>query len=464
MKTSTKIALAAFAVLTVIFFATRESQVKVGLHQLVFSKVGADAITSIELGGPNPLSLKADNGVWNVIEKEKRYVADEAQVKAILQSLAELKASDFVTERAEKHAELEVDSTKGLTVKASTDSGVVRDFILGKASKSGGAYLRDPKSNEVFVVTGSLPWQVRSTLTQWRKKSIPLPKLDDVSKVTVATQDNSYVLGLEGTAWKISAQTAKDYTFDEKAAKQLVSQAVSLSAQDFAEGDIETTTTVTLETKEGKSHILRFGAKKTEGTYPLRVEGDPQTYLIAGWSAEQILKSPEDLRDTTLLRFDAAEVEQLTVTAAGKKVTVAKDQTSWKLVEPKTAPEFEGTQVDALLTRIQALRGLKVVRDVADAKAGISSPSVQIQLNLKGGKSSAVRFGSGGPSEGQVYVKGADGLLYSINAGEKASFEKGVELFKKPPPPPSFGGAQGLDQLPPEIRRQLEAQLRQQRR
>jgi hypothetical protein len=42
--------------------------------------------------------------------------------------------------------------------------------------------------------------------------------------------------------------------------------------------------------------------------------------------------------------------------------------------------------------------------------------------------------------------------------------QSGVELFKKPPPPPDHGQMQGLESLPPDVRKKIEAQLRQQGR
>ena len=210
-------------------------------------------------------------------------------------------------------------------------------------------------------------------------------------------------------------------------------------------------TQVKAELKDGKSLTLRLGAKRPDGTYALSVEGDAQTYLLPGWQAEQLLKDPEGLRDLRLLRFDPAQVERFSLVAGGKKTIVAKDGETWKLVEPKTPTEFDAQQVGPQLARIASMRGLKLVRDLTDPK-----PSIQLELTLKGGATQHLRLSA-------THAKGDDGLLYAVNAGDKTWLETGEAIFKRPPPPPS-GGFQGLDQLPPELRQQLEAQLRQQQR
>ena len=55
-----------------------------------------------------------------------------------------------------------------------------------------------------------------------------------------------------------------------------------------------------------------------------------------------------------------------------------------------------------------------------------------------------------------------DTLTYAVGDGVKARLAQGLELFKRRPPPSFAGGGQlqGLESLPPEVRRQLEAQLR----
>lgn len=456
MKKSTLIAVAVFAVLALTFWATREKQVNVGVRKLTFAPLNADSVVAVEMGA---VSLRLDGTQWKV----NSFPADEAQVKALVQALADLKADDFVTERTEKHAELEVDEAKGLTVKASTSTGVVRDVVLGKASKSGGTYLRDAKSNEVFVTRGGLASLARRGVAAWRKKSITTAKADEIAAVKVSVANgNPYTLEAGGEKLT-NALLSKDYRFDSEAGKRMVAQLAALTAQDFEEGEPKEQLNSTLElaTKDGKTLALHVGEKRADGTSALRVDGDAQTYLLPSWQAELLLKDVEGYRDMRLLTFEPSQVSRLTVTSPGKKTVVQKEGEVWKLVEPSTAAEFDAEQVARLVSRLASLRGLRVVRDVAEGKTGLAAAPVQVEVMLPGGPQ-RLRLSASGPNASEVYAKGTDGLVYALGSQDKASFEKGAEMFKRPPPPPSFNGAQGLDQLPPEIRRQLEAQLRAQ--
>ena len=461
MKRQTIIALAFFAALGLVYFATREPQVSVGIRKLEFSPVSADAITSIDLGGATPVKLTKETNGWSVAAAATpgtKYAADEGLVKALVDALVTLKAPDFVTERTEKHAELEVDSGKGFTIKAPS-----RDLVLGKSSKNGGTYLRLAASNEVFVTNGGLGYQARRSLTDWRKKAVATVKPEDLKKVTVTPAEGAAFAmeNAEGT-WKAVTELPKDFRFDAQAAQRLAGVLTNLSAQEFSDAtDVGPGAhVIALESKDGKTTTVKLGVKQADGKRSLRVDGDAQTYVLAGWSADQLAVGLEGLRDLRVAPFELGKAQKLTFTAGGKKTVVVKEAAAWKVVEPKTLPagvDVDVNQVPVVLGRLSNQRALKL------APAGKTvKPEVDLELELEGGQRVKLAFGGQADAATEVYARGADGLVYVVASSEKALFEKGVEAFKRPPPPPANAGMRGLDQLPPEIRAQLEAQLRQQ--
>ena len=156
-------------------------------------------------------------------------------------------------------------------------------------------------------------------------------------------------------------------------------------------------------------------------------------------------------------------------TAGKTRVVVKKTGAEWSLVEPKTAPaEFDVAQIAPAVAGALRLKGSRLASGVADS--GGADPSVEVAL--QNGKTEVVRFGKGIVEEGakagdapkELYVKGADGLVYVASSFTKTRYEKPTDLFKKPPaPPPSMGGPggmQGLDSLPPDVRKKLEASMR----
>lgn len=463
MNKPTLAAIGAFVVLLLAFFATREKEVSVGVKKFDVPAISTAAIESVTVTGANAAKLERGANGWTVADPAKadvKFPADDAQVQAVLSALAEFKAPDFVNDKTDKHAEYEVTSEKGTTV-AVSGGGKSFTVILGKASKSGGTYVRKADGDAVFVTQSAATWQVKRNVTAWRKKTIATPALAEVTQVDVARADGeSYSLKSDGTTWTLGSAAPAGFRFDGAAAQRLASQLTSLTAQDFlsADGDFSKANVFTLTTKDGKTTKVTLAAtKRDDGNFALKVDGDAQQYVLATWIVEQLDKKLEGLRDLTLMAFDPSKVTKATITAAGKKTIVAKEGETWKLVEPKSSPEFDGSQVLVQLNKLKTFRAAKVVE-----KGALGAASTTIEL-VADGKPVKLTFGA--ESGGDVFVKGnADELVYATTAAEKNSWGAGAALFNKPPPPPNFGngGINGLDQLPPEIRQQLMQQLQQQ--
>ncbi|MDX2011657.1 MAG: DUF4340 domain-containing protein [Myxococcaceae bacterium] len=469
MNKPTLIAVGVFAALLLAFFATREKEVSVGVQKFEATKLSKEEIATVELkSATSTLTLTRSANGWTVADAKKAgagYAADDGQVQSLLSGLADFKASDFVTEKTDKHGELEVDDAKGTAVKA-TGANKTLELVLGKASKSGGAYVRKAGSSAVFVTQSGLQYLVKQGLTAWRKKTVVSLNASDLTSFVVTRADGaSFSLKAgEGGSWTSASELPKGFRFSPSAATALVNQFATLTAQDFAEGAFEAPQAhgLVATLKDGKSVTLKLAAaKRDDGTVAAQVDGDAQVYLLPGYQAQALDKKLDDLRELTLVDFDPAKATKLVLTAASKKTVVVKEGEAWKLVEPKAAPEFDAAQVPTVLNRLKGLRGLSWVGEAP--KTAFPSPAATVEVTVDG-KPVRVVFGAETGSENRVYVKGSiDDATYTTGVFEKTQWSSGPELFKKPPPPPDFGQMNGLDQLPPEIRAKLMEQLRQQR-
>lgn len=469
MNKPTLAALAVFVVLLIAFVATREKEVSVGIQKFEAPALSSAAIEKVAITGANTATLERSANGWTVADPSSpgaTFPADDGQVQSLLTALAELKAPDFVSDKAEKHAEYEVDSAKGTTVTA-TAAGKTFAVVLGKPSKSGGVYVRKADGAAVFASSTSLGGLAKRNVQAWRKKTITTAPMAEVTQVDVARADGeAYALKAdEGGAWTLASATPPGFRFDATAGLRLVTQLTALTAQDFltAPPELAQAHRFTLTLKDGKTVKVSLGAtKRDDGTFPLVVEGDAQPYAVASWVAEQLDKPLEGLRDLALLAFDPTKATRLTITVAGKKTVAANEGGVWKLVEPSTPPpglDFDSNQVGSQLGRLRGLRAVKL----APARAALGAVTTTIEI-LAEGKPVKLVFGADTGSDSQVYVKGnADDALYVIAGSEKAMWGSGPMLFNRPPPPPDFGQMQGLEKLPPEIREKLLQQLRQQR-
>ncbi|QRK09183.1 DUF4340 domain-containing protein [Archangium violaceum] len=493
MKKGTLIALGAFAVLLVLVLATRERQVSVGVHKLELPKLDKAQVTALELSGARNATLRKEGDGWIVLDPSKpdtKYAADENLVNSALDALGEVKNPDFLTDRAERLAEYELDDAKGLKLEVLQGGSPVVELVLGKAARNGGVYLRRAGSNDVFVHRGRLDWTVRKELKDWRKRQIMALKVEDISQLALRSKEGESVTlkaGANPGEWSLAegTQTPAGFRFSSQAAQQLAQQLASLYAQDFLEGDAAADSatgladahdTLEAQLKDGKKVVVHLGrqpdAKDGSATVAARVEGDAQVYQLSQYVASQLRKRLVDFRDLSLLRFEPQKVTKLKLQAGGKTVVVAKEGEGWKVVEPQKLPdgfELEPSQVDMQLGWLRGLLATRLVEgQVTDAQAGLASPTALVEVTVEGEPVQTLRLGKEAPGAAngakELYARSTiDALTYAVGEGVKTRLAQGLELFKRRPPPPSFAGGgqmQGLESLPPDVRRQLEAQLR----
>lgn len=492
MKRGTLIALGAFAVLLVLVLVTREPHVSVGVRKLELPKLDKVKVTALELTGARNVTLRKEGEGWIAVDParpETKYTADEDLVTGALDALGEVRNLDFVTDRAERLAEYELDDAKGLKFKVVRASASDVELVLGKGAKNGGTYLRKAGSNDVFVHRGRLDWTVRKELKDWRKRQVLALKPEELTQLVLRSKAGEIVTLKAGASpgeWSLAegTQTPPGFRFSAEAARQLAQQVASLYAQDFLDGEAaadsatglgEAHDTVEAHLKDGKKVVVHLGRqpdeKDSSATVPARVDGNAQVYQLSQYVASQLRKRLGDFRDLSLLRFEPQKVTKLKLQADGKTVVVQKEGEGWKLVEPKKLPdgfEFDPSQVGTQLSWLRSLHGARLVEGtLTDAQAGLAAPATLVELTLEGEPVQTLRLGKEAPGAAngakELYARSTlDALTYAVSDVVRSRLAQGLELFKRRPPP-SFAGAnpmQGLESLPPEIRRQLEAQLR----
>lgn len=526
-------ALLLFVVLLFVVIGLRGGDDKVGVKELKVEKVDKDKVTKIEVTLPakkktgdadgdgkpadepdetsrkRQVVLEKDGESWKVFDPahpDRRFAADEAQVKVALDATGDLAMGDLISTKADKLATYEIDDESGHVVKVHTPAGAVLDLVFGRPAKGGGSTVRLAGSNEVFIAKGRLGNVMKKELSAWRKKTLFDLKAEDIAhvKTTLADGRSFTVEQQKATAdesapadapdagpaaapkasWALvePAQLPAGFRLDEAQLSRPAATLASLRAQDFADGVTDDDaglgaehTVVEATTRDGKSLKVHVGKEDDKKRVYAKVDGDPQVYLLANYNAKQLAKSVDDLRDLTLLTAKVEDVEKVTFTGS-TRVVVERDGDTWKLVEPKTAPA--GFEVDQILPQVNAVLRTRAARTAVDApRDAVAKAGPVIELSLRGGKKQALRFGAPLPVDAttaaateskeprEYFVKGgADDLVYVMPAFARNRYDKPAELFKKPalPTGPVGGPGQipGMDKLPPDVRRKLEESLK----
>ncbi|WP_426755837.1 DUF4340 domain-containing protein [Myxococcus sp. Y35] len=493
MKKATLIAVGAFAVLLVLVLATRERQVSVGVRKLAPSGLDVARVTRVELTGTHNATLLKEGDAWTVADPsrpETRYAANAARVQSALESLARLSGADFVTDRAERLAEYELDDAKGLKVRLHQEGGAPLELVLGKdGARNGGTYVREASGSLVFAHPAWLGGAWRKRVEDWRERRLVRAEASDITELTVRIGDAA-PLTLKGggstEGWKLAegTQAPEGFLFGAQEAERLARSVASLQAQDFLEGDAAAEAekalaaghdTVEARLKDGKSVVVKLERpSKPEQQDPVavRIEGDAQVYRVSGVAAAALRKRLADFRERRLMRFEPEKVTRIKVQAGrDSPVVVAREAQGWTLVEPKKLPDgvrFDAAMVDSMLMRLRGIEATRVIEpSVPDKAAGLASPTALVELSLDGAPAQTLRLGKEAPSDSTAqkerYARTSlDALTYAVAEGPTLDFlSRGVGLFTRSAQAGGLGAGalQGLESLPPEVRRQLEAQL-----
>jgi len=157
-----------FGFLLLLTLVTHQENVKVGIHDMHLPDLDGSKVSALKITGKVQVDLKKHDGHWWVSGKDftdKR--ADDAAVKQMLDGLSDLKIGHFITARPEKHADLDVDATKGSHV--TLQAGKVKfAATFGRSAKNGGNYIQLKGKNDTYIALGSFGNAVRRNAESWR--------------------------------------------------------------------------------------------------------------------------------------------------------------------------------------------------------------------------------------------------------------------------------------------------------
>jgi hypothetical protein len=181
----------------------------------------------------------------------------------------------------------------------------------------------------------------------------------------------------QGTDWQIAQPAGLE--IDTAEASSVVSTLESLEMQRTLDENPKSVTEYGLEPArfsvgfrqagETAMHRLLVGKKTpTGGDLYAKVEGQPKLFLVSAYQETSLNKTPFDLREKTVLKFDRIGVDAVTLEASGSPtLTLARRNTEWRLTKPSDA-RADFSAVDNLVGRVAQLK-MKGLEPVGGAGA-----------------------------------------------------------------------------------------------
>jgi hypothetical protein len=409
--------------------------------------IASSDIDKIDLRYPDREIILQRGGAnsWKIV-KPVETDADQTTADGVASAVSGLEVSDTVAQNTADLAQFGLANPAVVVTVTTKDKRTLPGIMVGKDTPVGSSsYIKTTDKPAILLVSSTFPGQVNKTLNDLRTRVLFGFKPDDVHKIVLASADEPAIeLDRTGDKWGIVKPGA--YAADDSEVKQFLDMLTGSRVVNFV-GDESTNldkyglekprlTVAIYGGKDNAQESLMLGAKDTGssegGIYARRGEGtDRPVCTVAGDAFDQLNKTLLDLRDKTVLGFDASKVERAEVTLGKSTLTISRQSGGkWEgLADGKSAPA-EGPVVASLFDQLHGLIGTKIIEDpMTDAnRFGMASPNVAIALY---GKDKA-SIGSVNVSEMEVTAETNEGgatasrtkhVGYATSSAGKAVYE-----------------------------------------
>ena len=209
----------------------------------------------------------------------------------------------------------------------------------------------------------------------------------------------------------------------------------TLEVTELAQYGLDTPSiTLSLWTK-GDSPAATFfiGKKAINFSVYVKEKSEAHIFLIESSALDDLTKSPTDLRDRSVLKFDPETVSGIQFkhrdagsASQSNTINCEKREGTWHVGQPIEA-KGDTEEIEDLLSELRSLKVLTFEADGADTKvqlekSGLDDPRIQVELT-DGDNTYAVDIGASIPSEdsthGRVYVKTTvyQDAVYTVDEG-----------------------------------------------
>ena len=238
--------------------------------RFVLCDLSEDEISAVEIDSPEhgAFRLNREGEKWFAVKGENTYQANMDKVEPLLADLAGLKSEGLATDKADKHAEFEVDAAKGIMVKvfAGVEDPAVQLTVGKSAPGYKSSFVMQGEGPEVYRSSKNVKLNVGFSFNDYRtKKPFALHPMT-AERITVRPPED----GAAQTFTKADGfwKTAEGTNGNQNLLNELIQKLSELTISNFVD-DSEAESTglegvephLTVTTTEG-DYILTLGSKE----------------------------------------------------------------------------------------------------------------------------------------------------------------------------------------------------------
>lgn len=390
--------------------------------------------------GDTVIVLKREGEGWRLVEPMQA-AADGEEVESLLQILLDAREERRIEEAPTRLADYGLEHPAihlSVTLKG---GNTFPTLLLGDVNPNGrSVYAKRADQPVVFLVTVIARVRADRKPDDFRDKTLLALEPNQVTRVELAGAGQPISLRrVAGKGWEISKPIKA--RADAAVIGELLWKLKDTRTTAFVGSGPDTKRRYGLERPDlvmeltdangMKRLLLKRATDPQVGLYALVEPGDNVVTLDAGLFTD-LSKSPLDLRDRNLFRFDATQVQTVHLRRSGRSFTLTREGEGWKLTAPIQADAQPG-KVSELLASLRGLRYVELIQTNGDDlnRYGLKAPQAEVELDMQDGSRLPVLL-IGKAEKDRLYAKlAADPAVYAIDAQFLAGLPRGPDALKQ---------------------------------
>jgi hypothetical protein len=281
------------------------------VNKIVIHKPGKDGGATVDV----TLAKKGEE--WRV-EQPMDAMANQANVKSLLDSLKSLKVTEAIDTGKTDYAKYQVSDDLGVHVVISKENGTLLDAYFGE-NGGRGQMTRIAGKDGVYAVKGYSDYLFNRELKAWRDLSLFKFEENDVTNVQVQNSNGTFDFTRGASEFTAKYKPAKGAggelpKFQPSKVSDLIRAYKSLNGDNFADksktasdlGLDKPVGTIVFTLKDGAKREIKVGASSEGTSHWAEVSGKPEFYSISSWAADWASATEKKFQKDDAKKDDAA--------------------------------------------------------------------------------------------------------------------------------------------------------------
>jgi hypothetical protein len=181
----------------------------------------------------------------------------------------------------------------------------------------------------------------------------------------------------------------------------------------------------------GGSGTLKLGNKNaTQGEIYALKNDDKRVFLISSFQETTFNRTPFDLRDKKILKFDRDKADSLVLVKGPSSLELSRSGTEWKVVKP-VASRSDYSAIEGFISRLSSANMSKLVEENPKdlVKYGLDKPSMVVTI---GSGSAKTVLEVGKTENGDLYARdAARPIVFTVDSTLATDLNKSFDDYRK---------------------------------